>query len=157
MNTQHTRTLGRTVLLALAAAAIAQACGKDSNPDPGAPVITGGSSGSEGTGGRGGSGNRGGTSGTGNEGGETSGGTSGTSGSGGTTGGSSNGGSGNRGGSGGTGNDGGTGNEGGDGPTDCVESPTRPEDFLNRCTDSRCAPFDNFARIPGYDGTLPDL
>jgi hypothetical protein len=157
MNTQQKRKLGNAVLIVLAAAGIAQACGKDSGTEPDVPVITGGNGNNTGgSANRGGSGNRGGTSGTDNPGGENAGGTSTTGGSSGASG-SNQGGSSGRGGSGGTGNDGGTGNEGGEGPDGCVRNPTAPEDFLNRCTDSRCAPFDNETRIPGFDGTLPDL
>ncbi|HET9958168.1 MAG TPA: hypothetical protein VFQ61_26915 [Polyangiaceae bacterium] len=29
--------------------------------------------------------------------------------------------------------------------------------FLNRCSDSDCSPFDNSQRIPGFSGTLPPL
>jgi len=154
MNTLNKRKLGKTLFLALAAAGIAQACGKDTPPDSDAPVITGGSSGNSGAGGKGGTGNQGGTAGTDNPGGETSGGTSGTTGSGGS---SDTGGSAGKGGTGGTGNEGGSGNEGGAGPDGCVRNPTAPEDFLIRCTNSRCAPFDNSLRIPDFDGTLPDL
>lgn len=32
----------------------------------------------------------------------------------------------------------------------CVESPAAPEEFLRRCTDSACRPFDNVARLSLY-------
>lgn len=156
MNTEQKRKLGKTLIIALAVAGIAQACGKDTDPVD-APTVTGGRGGDSSTGGRD-RGGAAGTSGTDNPGGETSGGTGGTE----NTGGSNNtGGSGNRGGTNtggtGTGADGGSGNEGGAGPDGCVRNPTAPEDFLIRCTDSRCSPFDNSARIPGFDGNLPEL
>ena len=154
MNTLQKRNFGRTVLIALAAAGIAGACGKD-NPPVEAPVV--GTGGNSGAGGRGGTNGRGGTSGADNPGGESSGGSGGASGSGGKGGSGARGGAAGTGGTSGTGADGGTGNEGGDGGSDCVRNPTRPEDFLNRCTSSRCSPFDNFARIPRFNGTLPDL
>ena len=158
MNTHDKRKLTNALLLVLAATGIAQACSKDSGTEPEVPVITGGNGNNTGgSGNRGGTSNRGGNSGTDNPGGETSGGTSGASGSSGSSGSSGQGGSAGRGGSGGTGNDGGTGNEGGEGPEGCVRNPTAPEDFLIRCTDSRCAPFDNATRIPGFNGTLPEL
>ncbi len=161
MNTEQKKGLARTLLLALGVAAIAQACGKETTPVD-APTITGGNGngGNSGTGGtRGGSS---GTAGTDNPGGEHSGGSSGAGGTSGASGTANTGGTGNRGGTGGnsgtgTGADGGSGNEGGAGPDGCVRNPTEPEDFLVRCTHSRCAPFDNFERIPGFNGTLPDL
>ena len=33
------------------------------------------------------------------------------------------------------------------GQADCVEEPSAPADFLVRCTDSACRPFDNAARL----------
>jgi hypothetical protein len=159
MNKQQQHRFGKVLFFVLAATGAAQAC-KDDAPDADAPTVTGGSGGSSGSSNQGGTNNRGGSSGTDNPGGENSGGTTnagGTSGSsarGGTT---SQGGTSPRGGSSGTSNDGGVGNEGGAGPDGCVRNPTEPEDFLNRCTDARCAPFDNEARIPGFNGTLPEL
>jgi hypothetical protein len=158
MNTERKRKLGKTLIVALAVAGIAQACGKDNEPVD-VPTVTGGRGGDSSTGGR----DRGGNSGTsGTDGGETSGGTVGTGGTENNGGSTNTGGTGNRGGSAntggtGTGADGGSGNEGGAGPDGCVRNPTAPEEFLIRCTNSRCSPFDNAARIPGFDGDLPDL
>jgi hypothetical protein len=61
--------------------------------------------------------------------------------------------------------DGGTG-PGGDGsPTDCSAdfdagqcypcAATTNDQLQNACTTSNCQPFDDFARIPNYTGTLP--
>lgn len=54
------------------------------------------------------------------------------------------------------------GGEGGVPPVnaDCFAKPKPTPDnlqFLNRCTDARCSPFDNAERIPGFTGTLPPL
>jgi hypothetical protein len=35
--------------------------------------------------------------------------------------------------------------------------PTTGPQFLNQCTASQCSPFDNFQRLPNYDGSLPPL
>jgi hypothetical protein len=44
------------------------------------------------------------------------------------------------------------------GDLDCYPcAPTTNEQFLNQCSDAECSPFDNAERIPGFDGTLPDL
>lgn len=132
MNTRHKKSLGLTMTLLLALGAVAaQGCGGDDDDDD-TPVIIAGRGGSGGT--SGGSSEGGGTG----EGGDGTGNT----------------------GNGGTGNTG-TGGTGGTGDTngDCFTDPQTVEgdvEFLNRCTDSRCSPFDN-ARIPGFDGTLPEL
>lgn len=41
----------------------------------------------------------------------------------------------------------------------CFNCPSTTAEFLNRCTSSDCAPFDNHARLPHLkpDGTLPPL
>jgi hypothetical protein len=36
-------------------------------------------------------------------------------------------------------------------------TPTTNAEFLNQCTTSACAPFDNAQRLPNYDGGLPPL
>ncbi len=51
-------------------------------------------------------------------------------------------------GSAGTGNEGAAGTSaGGTGNAACVEEPATPADFLVRCTDSACRPFDNTDRL----------
>ena len=51
---------------------------------------------------------------------------------------------------------GGTGGTAGQsGQVACVESPDAPEEFLNRCTDSACRPFDNAARLSLYRAGQP--
>ena len=133
------------VLVSLGASLAIPACSDDEPSTDDAPTVTGGNGGNAGTG-------KGGSSGSSGKGGK--------GGSGGTSGSSSNEGGtgdvGNEGGSGGTGN---AGNEGGTGNTgsDCVEDPQTNDEFLNRCTDSKCSPFDNAARIPGFTGELPPL
>ena len=37
----------------------------------------------------------------------------------------------------------------------CVENPTAPEEYLVRCTDSACRPFDNVARLGLYRAGEP--
>lgn len=37
----------------------------------------------------------------------------------------------------------------------CVENPTAPEEYLVRCTDSACRPFDNLARLGLYRAGEP--
>jgi hypothetical protein len=41
----------------------------------------------------------------------------------------------------------------------CVEEPSTPEEFLVRCTDSACRPFDNAARLTRYRAgeALPEV
>jgi hypothetical protein len=53
---------------------------------------------------------------------------------------------------------GGSGGDDDDEPT-CVEEPSAPEEFLVRCTDSACRPFDNVARLPLYRAgeALPEV
>ncbi|MEO7109780.1 MAG: hypothetical protein ABI183_05040 [Polyangiaceae bacterium] len=34
-------------------------------------------------------------------------------------------------------------------------TPTNNDQLQNACTTSNCVPFDDFARIPGFDGGLP--
>jgi hypothetical protein len=36
-------------------------------------------------------------------------------------------------------------------------TPTTNAEFLNQCTTSTCAPFNNAQRLPNYDGGLPPL
>jgi hypothetical protein len=36
-------------------------------------------------------------------------------------------------------------------------TPITPPEFLNQCTGSQCSPFDNYQRLPSYDGGLPPL
>ncbi len=36
-------------------------------------------------------------------------------------------------------------------------TPTTTPEFLNQCTSSTCAPFDNATRLPAYDGGLAPL
>jgi hypothetical protein len=36
-------------------------------------------------------------------------------------------------------------------------TPTTTPEFLNQCTSSQCSPFDNWTRLPNYDGGLPPL
>ena len=44
------------------------------------------------------------------------------------------------------------------GELDCYPcAPTTNEQFLNQCSDAECSPFDNAERIPGFNGTLPNL
>jgi hypothetical protein len=56
---------------------------------------------------------------------------------------------------------GGAGGGGGncDGPNGCYDCPPHSNDqFLNHCTTAQCAPFDNEARLPLYNGgNLPPL
>ena len=51
----------------------------------------------------------------------------------------------------------GSGGTGGAGGTDaaCVEEPSTPEEFLVRCTDAACRPFDNAARLTRYRAGEP--
>jgi hypothetical protein len=37
----------------------------------------------------------------------------------------------------------------------CVESPATADEFLRRCTDSACRPFDNVARLSLYRAGVP--
>jgi hypothetical protein len=61
-------------------------------------------------------------------------------------------------GKGGVGGQGGKGGSG-DGDDECFDGePEETEQFLNRCTDSECQPFDNAERLPLLkDGKLPAL
>ena len=44
------------------------------------------------------------------------------------------------------------------GEYDCYPcAPKTNEQYLNQCSDTECSPFDNSERIPGFDGTLPEL
>lgn len=162
MSTSKIRTRASIVpyaLFAFASAFAIAACGDDENGDD-TPTIPG-TGGSRPTGGNDAGGEA--AAGAGNE--PGTGGTSGGS-TGGNTGGSSQAGSGaggeagdNAGGS----SDGGT---GAGGETDCTPQgeydcypcePKSDEQYLNRCSDAECSPFDNAERIPGFTGTLPDL
>lgn len=49
----------------------------------------------------------------------------------------------------------GSGGTGGGSAAACVEEPSTPEDFLVRCTDSACRPFDNAARLSLYRAGEP--
>lgn len=55
--------------------------------------------------------------------------------------------------------EGGKGGSGSSGDGECFDGePKKTEDFLNRCTDSECEPFDNAERLPLLkDGKLPPL
>jgi hypothetical protein len=132
--------MGRS-LLALGIVTILSvvACGDD-DPGDDSPVIGTGRAGSN-SGGRSGA-PAGGAAGNGNEGG--TGNVSGADNSGGTS-------------AAGSANEGGSGQGGEGGARDCVDDPVESEEFLNRCTQSRCAAFDNFARIEGFTGELPEL
>lgn len=50
-----------------------------------------------------------------------------------------------------------TGGSAGTGSGGCSTTPTTTTEFLNRCSDNSCTPFDNKTRIPGFTGTLPPL
>jgi hypothetical protein len=157
MNTSISRKrthFGIGAALALTAASLVVACGDDEN-DGGTTTIPG-TGGSRATGG-----------GPGNEGGESgarasTGGTSGAGGDNGATGGIATTAGADSGGSSGAGSgEGGAGGAGScqpEGELDCYPcAPATNEQFLNQCSDAECAPFDNAERIPGFDGTLPDL
>ena len=148
MKTVKRQSLGSIVIAAVVALTASQGCSDDSDANPTPPDVTTG-----GTKGNGGSGNRAGSSS--NEGG------SGNTGQGGAAGG-------------GTATEAGSGNAGGDGPIPqpecelpelgedgCFNCPKNgeAEQWLNRCADSDCEPFDNAARLPllNADGSLPDL
>lgn len=47
------------------------------------------------------------------------------------------------------------GGTGGSSAAACVEEPSTPEEFLARCTDSACRPFDNAARLTLYRAGEP--
>jgi hypothetical protein len=143
------QSLGSAMLAAWVALAAVQGCGDDSGDNPTPPDITSG-----GTSPKAGSSNKAGSD---SKGGET--------------------------GEGGTGNDpskggetseGGNVNVGGEGPIPqpacdlpetgadgCFNCPSNgeSEEWLNRCADSDCEPFDNEARLPklNQDGSLPEL
>jgi hypothetical protein len=141
-------------LLALGAASLAVACGDDDEADD--PTTIPATGGSANGGGRGGS-----------DGGESSAGSDNTA-TGGTTAGGTGGAPGGDAGESAGGTDaGGVPGEGGaggavscepQGEFDCYPcAPTTNEQYLNRCSESACSPFDNAERIPGFDGTLPEL
>jgi hypothetical protein len=154
MNTLISRKrtrFGLCAVLAVTAASLVVACGDDEDEDG---TTIPGTGGSRATGG--GPGNEGGESGA-----PTSTGGTSTAGAGGATGdagaaptaGADSGGSG--------GVDGGEGGAAScepQGDLDCYPcAPTTNEQFLNQCSDAECSPFDNGERIPGFNGTLPDL
>jgi hypothetical protein len=158
-------------LAALFGVVLAAACGSDSKesspgpvvPDTDAQVQTGGSGG----GGAGGQAAGGGGGQAGGAGGEAAGGgggqTGGAGGAGGQTGGAQAGGSGGDTGDAGVTTDGGVSPDAFD-PAQCVGdsgcwscAPQEQTHFLNRCTSSDCAPFDNAARLPLYADPLPAL
>lgn len=142
---------------------VAQGCSDSSNDNVKPPDVNGGSSSTGGKNGSGGKSNSGGKAGssTGNAGGGDEGGAPSTSGGKGGTGGTSV-------------SDAGSGNEGGGdnppipecdkpetGKDGCFNCPKDKdlEQWLNRCTDGDCVPFDNKARLPKLkaDGTVPPL
>jgi hypothetical protein len=154
--------LGAYVALAVVAGSLAAACGDDADgDDPNVIPSTGGKSGSGGGNAAGessaGAGNEPGTGGSGGS-------DSGTGGAASETGGADGGG-----GEAGGGTEpgvGGSGGEGGGGEANCEPqgeyncypcAPETDEQYLNRCSDAECSPFDNADRIPGFTGTLPDL
>lgn len=47
------------------------------------------------------------------------------------------------------------GGAGGSSAAACIEEPAAPADFLVRCTDSACRPFDNAARLGSYRAGEP--
>jgi hypothetical protein len=160
------------MLAALFGVALAAACGSDSKesspgpvvPDTDAQVQTGGSGGGGGGGG-GQSGGAGGEAagGGGGQAGGSDGTAGGAGGAGGQTGGVQAGGSGGSGGSGGETTDAGLSPDAFD-PAQCVGdngcwscAPQEQTHFLNRCTSSDCAPFDNAARLPLFADPLPAL
>jgi len=49
----------------------------------------------------------------------------------------------------------GTGGAAGSGNAACVEDPVAPADFLVRCTDSACRPFDNATRLGLFQAGQP--
>lgn len=168
----QTRTLA-----ALFSVALAAACGSDSKesspgpvvPDTDAQVQSGGSGGGGGggggqSGGAGGEAAGGGGGQAGGAGGQTGGAEAGgTGGGGGQTGGAQAGGTGGDPGDAGVGTDGGLSPDAFD-PSQCVGengcwscAPQEQTHFLNRCTSSDCAPFDNAARLPLYADPLPAL
>lgn len=136
--------------LGAAGAVFSTACSSDSNPSPGEDSGAGGSS----SGGKsnGGKSNGGSSSGGGSN---KDGGTGGSS-----SGGKSSGGSGNKdGGSGGETDSGSGGSGGGDGgnvtPSTCP--PDSTDFWTDKCTDSKCTPFDNSKLVKLVNGKLPDL
>jgi hypothetical protein len=153
MSILNRHSLGQAALSAVLVLAAAQGCGDDSSDNPTPPdVTTGGSNTTAGNTSRAGTTGKGGSN---------------TAGKAGTT-------------DGGFGNEGGSsasvggGNEGGSGepPLPACELPELgangcfncPEDgeveqWLNRCVDGDCEPFDNKTRVPllNADGSLPDL
>lgn len=158
MNTRRTFKTTSFTLLAFSAIVFGQACSKDDDGDK--PPVLGSGGSSAGAVGKGGTAGKGGAVGSGGasaNGGTAQGGDAPEGGAPVSEGGRA------------TGKGGGPGqdpnNQGGEGGVppvggDCFAKPkTTPDNlqFLNRCTDSRCSPFDNSARIPGFDGTLPPL
>jgi hypothetical protein len=159
------------IIAPLTIAAVFSACGDDDNSKPEGPPVfgTGGkkTDGGDDTGGKS-SGSGGKSSGSGGSGGSenepdaSSGGDeNGTGGASPGTGGSSSG-------TGGAASSGGTGNgpdsglpqcKPGDTGTDgCFKCPQSTTEFLNQCTDSNCAPFNNAQRLPRFNGyPLPEL
>ena len=166
MNTPKLKTravISAYVGLAILAGSLAVACGDDADgDDPNVIPGAGGKSGSGGTASAGDTSDAGATEpGTGGTGGGSGG--SGTGGSGGEsteTGGSGGAAGGTEPGTAGSGGEAGGGTENCDpqGEYECYPcAPKTNEQYLNQCSDAECAPFDNAERIPGFDGTLPDL
>lgn len=141
---------------------VAQGCGDSGNDNVAPPDVNGGNDSTGGTKGNAGSKNNGGSAGnsTGNVGGDDGGAPSSTGGTGG------------KGGT--TSNDAGTGNEGGadnppipvcdkpeTGANGCFNCPKdkEVEQWLNRCVEGDCVPFNNKARLPklNADGSVPKL
>jgi hypothetical protein len=154
MNTLVSRTrthFGIYAVLGVTAASLFVACGDDEDdaqttiPGTGGSTTTGGRPGSEG-------GESGAPTGTGGTSTAGAGGATGDAGAAPTAGADG-------GGSGGVdGGEGGAANCEPQGELDCYPcAPKTNEQFLNQCSDAECSPFDNAERIPGFDGTLPDL
>ena len=151
MSILNRHSLGRALISAAVILAVVQGCGDDSNDNPKPPDITTGGSAAGKTNDAG-------------DGGKAGSSTSGKSGN-------SDGGTATEG---GTGTTVGGGNEGGSsepplpacdlpelGANDCFNCPKDGDltQWLNRCVDGECEPFDNKARVPLLkdDGSLPDL
>ena len=140
-STRSSAVRALSLFVALGALGFA-ACSSDDNPAPSQPP----SFGNGGTAGSTAGGSAGATAGTGGA-------AAGTGGTGAGTGGASGGSAGtDAGGAAGTTAGGAAGSGAGGCPT-----PTTTTEFLNRCSDNSCTPFDNKTRIPGFTGTLPAL
>jgi hypothetical protein len=152
MKALKARSLGQARIAALVVLTALQGCGDDSDANPTPPDVTaGGSSSKAGSANKAGTAGKAGSSNNNTEGGTTS--------------------DGGKPSQGGSGNEG---NEGGEGPIPqptcdlpelgedgCFNCPKNADEqqWLNRCADSDCVPFDNQARLPllNEDGSLPEL